>query len=116
MGKKDVTTRIAIESFNGSRKETSGTGLFAMVEKSEDDVITIQDGQVSVRLLGMAVYVAVESLLRIAGPAAGGIMATEAVLRAIDDMGSEDELARRDRYFANSAAAELELGAMGDGE
>lgn len=115
MEKKDVTTRIAIESFDGSRKEASGTGLFAMVEKP-DGVVTVQDGCASFALLGMAVYEATEALVRIVGPVVGTLAAIDAVRAAVDAIGSEDALARRDRAYANSAAAELELEAMGDGE
>lgn len=115
MEKKDVTTKITVESFNGASKEVSGTGLFAMVEKP-DGVTTVQDGCVSFALLGMAVYEATEALIRVVGPVAGALAAIDAVYHAVDAMGSEGALARQDRVYANSAAAELELEAMGDGE
>ena len=115
MKKEDVTTRIAIESFNGASKEVLGTGLFAMVEK-KDGVVTVQDGCVSFALLTMAIYEAAEALIRVVGPTVGSLAAIDAVYRAVGAIDSEGALARRDKVYANSAAAELELEAMGDGE
>lgn len=115
MEKKDVTTKITVKSFNGTSKEVLGTGLFAMVEK-RDGVVTVQDGLVSLALLDMAVYEATEALIRVVGPVAGALAAIDAVRRAVDAIGSERALARQDSVYANSAAAELELEAMGDGE